>query len=117
MEELKESIEMLEKKIDSNADSIMQNMNKLHSQEKKINTNASKIEQNSYALEILKDYKTMSKRLITVLIIVLFMWFLTIGYLVYVLNDTGTIETTQEVSDVNTIDGSIVNNGDNYGES
>ena len=45
------------------------------------------------------------------------MWFLTIGYLVYVLNDVGTIETTQEISDVETIGGNVVNNGDMYGEN
>jgi hypothetical protein len=36
-----------------------------------------------------------------------------------VLNDTGTIEetTTQEVSEVDTINGNVVNNGDVYGEN
>ena len=45
------------------------------------------------------------------------MWFATIGYLAYVLNDIGTIETTQEISDVESIGGNVVNNGDVYGEN
>jgi len=36
--------------------------------------------------------------------------------LVYILNDIGTTTTTQEVSDIDTINGSVVNNGDVYGE-
>lgn len=81
-----------------------------------IQNNANRIQQNSGALEILRDYKMDSKRWFTILIIVLFMWFTTIGYLVYVLNDIGTIEeTTQEVQDVNTINGNVVN-GDMNGQ-
>ena len=46
------------------------------------------------------------------------MWFATIGYLVYVLNDIGVIEeTTQEITDFDTINGNVVNNGDIYGEN
>lgn len=99
------NLEDLDKKIEKNAN--------------KINCNLKKIEKNSYALEIMSDYKNESKRLFIILIIVLVFWFLTIGYLVYVLNDTGTIEetTTQEVSEVDTINGNVVNNGDVYGEN
>ena len=79
--------EELAKKLDENSKKIMDNFNK-------IENNAYRIQQNSGALEILRDYKSDSKRWFTILIIVLFMWFITIGYLVYVLNDTGTIEET-----------------------
>lgn len=100
------SNEELAKKLDENSKKIMENFNKIES-------NAYRIQQNSGALEILRDYKSDSKRWFTILIIVLFMWFITIGYLVYVLNDTGTIEeTTQEIQDVDTINGNVVNNGD-----
>lgn len=86
---LEEDIVKLEKKIQHNAG--------------KIEDNAERIQKNSYALDILKDYKTESHRLFVVLIVVLFMWFATIGYLVYVLNDIGVEETTttQEVSQTN----------------
>lgn len=96
-------LEDLKKQLDENSKKIISNMNQIH--------------QNSGALEILKDFKDDNRRLFIILIIVLFMWFSTIVYLVYVLNDTGTIETTQEVSDVSTINGNVVNSGDIYGEN
>ena len=114
-----ERLNELEKKIDSNMDKIIKNMNRLHKHEEKINNNTEKIKSNSYALSILKDYKTGKSRLFTILIIVLFMWFATIGYLVYVLNDIGTIEetSTQEIENVDTIENSNITNGDMYGEN
>ena len=78
------------------------------------------MEEQSFALDLLRDYKKQNKRQFIVILVILTMWFVTIGYLVYVLNDIGTIETTdttQEVSDVDSINGNIVNNGDIYGES
>jgi hypothetical protein len=62
------------------------------------------VRQETFASEILKDYKKQNKRLFIITIVILVMWFITIGYLVYVLNDIGTIETTstQEVSQENT---------------
>ena len=127
MEVIKKGIEDIEqmvlensKKIDDNAkasaknaDKILKTMEKLHSHDERIN-------KNSYALDILKDYKNGSKRLFIILIIVLIMWFATIGYLVYVLNDIGTIEeeTSQEISDIQTIENSnIINKGDIDGEN
>lgn len=47
-----------------------------------------------FASDILEDYKRTNKRQFWIIIVILVMWFITIGYLVYVLNDTGTIETT-----------------------
>ena len=72
------------------------------------------IREQSLALLVLQDYKKNNKRLFIVLITVLFMWFATIGYLIYILNDIGTIEATQEISNIDKINGSIVNNGDIY---
>jgi hypothetical protein len=92
MEDLKNSVKRLEDKIDRNADKIITNMNKLHSHEDKINANAEKIQKNSLALDILRDIKQdnvnlafTNKRLIWVLILVLCMWVVTVGYLVYIL--------------------------------
>lgn len=62
------------------------------------------IKKQSLAREMLEDYKRQNKRLFIILIIVLVMWFATGCYLVYILNDTGTIEettTTQEVTQDN----------------
>ena len=79
--------------------------------QKKVNV----IEEQSFAMEILKDYKKANKRLYIILIVVLCMWFATIGYLVYILNDISNVETTtQEVSQENS-DGTnnfVGNDGD-----
>jgi hypothetical protein len=80
-----------------------------------------KVEQVSFAYELLSDYKKQNKRQFVVILVILGMWFITGAYLVWTLNDIGVIEetttTTQEIEDVDTIGGNVVNNGDVYGES
>lgn len=49
------------------------------------------IQEESFATQILKDYKKQNKRQFIIILVILGMWFATIGYLVYVLNDIGTI--------------------------
>ena len=49
---------------------------------------------NSFALELIQDYKKQNKRQFIVILVILTMWFATIGYLVYLLNDIGVEETT-----------------------
>lgn len=61
-----------------------------------IKMKAEKLEHQNLATEIYSDYAKANKRLFVILIVVLCMWFSTIGYLVYVLNDIGVIETTVE---------------------
>lgn len=79
--------------------------------QKKVNA----IEEQSFAMELLHQSKKTNQRLYIILIVVLCMWFATIGYLVYVLNDAGTIETTRvEQSDAGSNnyignDGEIIN--------
>ena len=76
------------------------------------------LKEQSLAMELIKDYKKQNKRQFIVILVILSMWFITIGYLVYILNDISSVETTtQEVSDIETIGGSVVNNGDVYGEN
>lgn len=81
----------------------------------KVQKKVSVIEEQSFAMELLQDAKKTNKRLYIILIVVLCMWSATIGYLVYVLNDTGTIETTRvEQSDAGSNnyignDGEIIN--------
>lgn len=60
-----------------------------------------KVQNETFALQILSDYKRQNKRQFIIILVILGMWFATIGYLVYVLNDIGTIETTQEVEQSN----------------
>ena len=79
------------------------------------------MEKTSFAMEMLSDYKKQNKRLFIIIIIILTMWLATIGYLVYVLNDIGTETiteetTTQEIQDVETVDGNIVNKGNVWEE-
>lgn len=77
------------------------------------------VKEQSFAMELLNDYKKANKRQFIIIITILAMWFLTIGYLVYILNDIGTIEetSTQEISDIDTIEDTNIINGDSYGES
>ena len=59
------------------------------------------IQEQSFAMELLKDQKKQNKRMFVIILVILGMWFSTIGYLVYVLNDIGTETTTQEVTQEN----------------
>lgn len=74
------------------------------------------VKNESFAYELLKEQQKQNKRLFIVIIVILAMWFATIGYLVYTLNDIGTMETT-ETYDMSTDSGN--NNfvgGDNNGD-
>ena len=46
------------------------------------------IQEESLAMSLLKDYKRQSKRQFIIILVILIMWFATIGYLIYILNDT-----------------------------
>lgn len=71
------------------------------------------LKEQSLAMDLIKDYKKQNKRQFAVIITILIMWFLTIAYLVYLLNDIGTIETKQSISGVDKIENSTINNGGN----
>ena len=58
------------------------------------------LQEQSLALELLKDYKKQNKRQFVIILVILGMWFATIGYLVYILNDIGTETTTTESYDI-----------------
>lgn len=76
------------------------------------------MEEKSFAMEILQEQKKNNKRLFIVLLVVLSMWFITIGYLVYVLNDIGVVEETITQDNDNGINNYIGNDGDiNNGET
>jgi len=70
----------------------------------------------SLAGEILQDYKRTNKRQFIIIIVILVMWFITIGYLVYLLNDVGTYEDTIEIENVSQIDNSHIKIGDDTWE-
>lgn len=71
----------------------------------------------SFAMEILQDYKKVNKRQFIIILILIFALIASIGYTIYLLNDIGTIETTQEINDFDTIEGNVVNGGNVYGEN
>ena len=78
-----------------------------------------KVEQTSFAYELLSDYKKQNKRLFVVILVILSMWFITGAYLVWLLNDIGTIEEDNdviEIQDVETIDNSHIKIGDDVWE-
>ena len=58
------------------------------------------MKEESFAMEMLRDYKKQNKRQFVIILVLIFCWLSTIGYLVFLLNDIGTIETTQEITDV-----------------
>ena len=68
---------------------------------RKIEENASKIHQNTGALEILKTFKSDSNKFFIMWLITFIAFVCSIGYIVYMLNDTVIVETTQEVSQEN----------------
>ena len=70
------------------------------------------IKEEGFAMEILKDYKTSNNRMFVALVIVLIMWFITIGYVVLLLNDIGTVEETIDINEVDNIDNSTIKIGD-----
>lgn len=70
----------------------------------------------SFAMELLKDQRKQNKRLFVIILVILTMWFATIGYLVYVLNDIGYTEETIEIQEVETIDDSTIKIGDELWE-
>ena len=57
------------------------------------------LKKQSFAMELLSDQRKQNKRLFIIVLVILSMWIATIGYLVYVLNDIGTIEETSVTQD------------------
>ena len=77
------------------------------------------LKEQSLAMELLKDHKKTNKRQFIIILVILTMWFITIGYLVYILNDIGTIESDTDtiyIQDVENIDNSHIKIGDDVWE-
>lgn len=79
------------------------------------------VKEESFAMELLKDFKVQNKRLFIVWIITFLTLIGVTCYTIYLLNDIGVIEETttfeQEVSDIDSVGGNIINKGDVYGEN
>lgn len=79
------------------------------------------IKEQSLAMELLQDYKKTNKRMFITILVILTMWFATIGAFLYYINTTGYMET-EEIAETddggNACVGDNCNNGEiNYGES
>lgn len=95
---------------------IEENLEKL---EKKVEKQSLAMELLEYSKEQNSQLEKANKRLIIVLIIVLILWFATIGIFIYYINTTGYEEDYREqtVEDVDNITDSNLVNGDAYGEN
>lgn len=73
------------------------------------------LKEQSFAMELLKDARKTNKRMFIIIIVILAMFTALLGYTLWLLNDIGTIESneelTQEISDINTINNSSISNG------
>lgn len=69
------------------------------------------VKEQSFAMELLKDARKTNKRQFVVIIVILAIFTCLLGYTIWLLNDIGTVETTrtQEVTDFDTINGSVIN--------
>ena len=71
------------------------------------------VKEQSLAMELIQDHKKANKRMFILNIILIVILCLLVGYIVYLLNDTTVItdEYTQEITDVENIESSSINNG------
>lgn len=76
------------------------------------------IKQETFAMELLKDQRKQYKRFFIIWIITFLALICVTCYTIWLLNDIGVIEeTTQEITDFDTINRNVVNQGDIYGEN
>ena len=85
--------------------------------DKKMENVGKKLDNISPAWEMIQDNKKSNKRMFIIIMTILIMWFLTIGYLVYILNDIGTVDSDSiDIQDVESIDNSHIKIGDDVWE-
>ena len=73
------------------------------------------VKNQSFAMDLLNDYKRQNKRQFIVILVILTMWFASIGLFVYYINTTGYEETITETAETddngNACVGDNCNNG------
>ena len=72
------------------------------------------VKEKSFALELVSDYKKQNKRQFIVILVILTMWFASIGLFIYYINTTGyevTTETAETDDSGNACVGDNCNNG------
>lgn len=70
------------------------------------------IKTQSLAMELIRDYKKQNKRQFIMIMLILLLWFVTIGILVYTLNDIGNYEETITQENENGYNNYIGNDGE-----
>lgn len=84
------------------------------------------VKKESFAMELLKDSKNANKRICfsftAVIMLMIIMYFVTVGLFLKHISDTGIEETTittktQELEDIDNISNANIVNGDMYGEN
>ena len=84
------------------------------------------LKEQSLAMELLRDSKQANKRIAisfaSVLIVTIFIYFITVGLFLKYISEINSEEVitntkTQEIQDVESIEGSNIVNGDMYGEN
>ena len=78
------------------------------------------MEEKGLALELLSDYKKANKRLFIIIVMLLVMWFASIGMFIYYVKTTGyevITETSETTGEGNACVGDGCNNGVINGES
>jgi len=106
------NLEELENKLAENSKQIIENANR-------IEKNLTQIHKNTGALDILKEFKNDSKMFFIMWIMTFTAFMCLLTYTIFLLNDTQSVETTQEVTQENT-DGNnnyIGRDGEIYGEA
>ena len=82
----------------------------------KVQKKVSVIEEQSFAMELLQDAKTTNKRMFVIIIIILILWFSSIGLFIYYIKTTGyevVTETTEVENDDGNANACIGNNCNN----
>lgn len=78
------------------------------------------LQEHSFAMELLKDQKKQNKRQFIIILVILSMWFASIGLFIYYINTTGyekITETADSQGEGNACVGDKCNNGEiNYGK-
>ena len=78
-----------------------------------IKKEVSELKEQSLAMELLKDQRNQNRRMFYIILVILVMWFATIGYLVYVLNDIGTETTTETTTETYEVEQDSEDGGNN----
>jgi len=117
------NLEELDKKITENTKKLDVLTNKMEDSLNQINNNSKNIKKNTSALEILHEVKETSiisaNRIFAIWLATFLALIISVCYIIFIINDTTTVETntTQEISDVDTIENTNITNGDYNGEN